>query len=133
MCRFESHSRQLSVYFIPSLFCFSSVLPCLFPHVLQSTCIYKRSHAVVLYASRFCAQIWTNTFKHHSNRVFSLPLQAVNQQLGVSHDDPRNIEYTLSNCTCTCEVAWVRIPPKAAHFYLEKRLPWVCCVALLFV
>ena len=27
-------------------------------------------------------------------------------------------------------MSWVRVPPEAAHFSLEKWLPWVCCVAL---
>ena len=31
----------------------------------------------------------------------------------------------------TCVHAlWVQVPPEAAHFSLEKYLPWMCCVAM---
>ena len=30
-----------------------------------------------------------------------------------------------------CGVLWIRVPPEAAHFSLEKLLPWVCCVVCL--
>ena len=65
---------------------------------------------------------------------------AAQQQQQLSQNETCYIHVHVYRCSIQmyqyknngCIFVHVNVPPEAAHlYYLEKRLPWVCCVALL--